>query len=302
MGSVVVLSLVSATSFGVASALQHHGARRARPRSPLNPGLMAELVRRPGWVLGIGAQVLGVVLHLCAVNLGPLSLVQPLLAVGLVVALAVQRLYGRRVSRRAMLAAALVVAGLAIFLAVQPDDTRGAAAADQSWLPGLWLAAAVLAATLVAGLRTRGDLRGVCLGAAAGTLMATSAAMGKAWGALLLADGFSALLAGWQLWAAMACGLAGALLSQGAFQAGPLGGTLGAMMAIDPVVGVSLGVVVYHEPFATDSGVVPRFIGLAVTLVGVVLLARSQRDDRVAPQTWDRRLSVGASGSPRRDG
>jgi len=202
--------------------------------------------------------MLGVALHLCAVNLGPLSLVQPLLAVGLVIALAVQRLYGRRVTRPAMLAAGLVVAGLAVFLCVQPERAPGEAADAHTWLPGLCLAGAVLGATLLAGLRTRGGLRGVCLGAAAGTLMATSAALGKAWGALLLADGVSALLAGWQLWAAMACGLAGALLSQGAFQAGPLGGTLAAMMAIDPVVGVALGVVVYHEPFATASGAVPR--------------------------------------------
>lgn len=299
MGLVVALSLLAATSFAVASVLQHHNARSTRRRRPMHPGLVADLLRRPGWLVGVGAQLLGVVLHLCAVNRGPLSLVQPLLAVGLVIALGLQRLYGRPVSRRALLASGLVVAGLAVFLSVQPAQVTADAA--QSWPAGLSLSAGLLAITFGGGLGTRGGARGAYLGAAAGVLMATSAAIGKAWG-VLLGDGIAALLSGWQVWAAVGCGLAGALLSQGAFQAGPLGGTLAAMMAIDPVVGVALGVVVYHEPFAAGSGLVPRVLGLTVGVVGVVLLARSQRDDPPTRSGWDRRLSVGASGSPRRDG
>ncbi|MBA2323263.1 MAG: DMT family transporter [Actinomycetota bacterium] len=284
MGVVVLVSLLAAGCFGVASVLQHDGARRVRRRAPLHPGLVADLVRKPGWLLGIGAQVVGVALHLCAVNLGPLSLVQPVLAVGLVIALAVQRLSGRRVSRRAMFAAGLVVLGLAVFLAVQPPQVLDAPADAQRWLPGLLLAGVLLGGTLVVGLRSRDGLRGICLGAAAGTLMATSAAMGKAWGALLMAGGPPAVLTGWQLWAAVTCGLGGALLSQAAFQAAPLGGSLAAMMAIDPVVGVGLGVVVYGESFATPVSWAPRCLGLLFTLVGVVLLAWSQREDPRRPR------------------
>jgi len=81
----------------------------------------------------------------------------------------------------------------------------------------------------------------------------------------------------WQFWAALGCGAGGTLLSQAAFQAGPLGGSLGAMMAIDPVVGVGLGMVVFGEPFATDDTAPVRLVGLAITLVGVWLLAMVQR-------------------------
>jgi multidrug transporter EmrE-like cation transporter len=107
--------------------------------------------------------------------------------------------------------------------------------------------------------------------------MATSAALGKAWGAVLGADGLVGLAGSWQLWAALACGAGGTLLSQAAFQAGPLGGSLGAMMAIDPVVGVGLGMVVFGEPFATEDTAPVRLVGLALTLVGVWLLAMVQR-------------------------
>src|SRR5262245_53912880 len=109
MTLVVLVSLLAALCFGAGSALQHDGALQARRRSPLNPGLLADLATRRVWLLGLCAQGAGVALHLLAVNLGPISLVQPLLTVGLVIALWLQRRAGRPVSSRALLAAALVV-------------------------------------------------------------------------------------------------------------------------------------------------------------------------------------------------
>jgi hypothetical protein len=274
----VILSLLAATCFGVASVLQHHGALRARRRAPLHPGLMVELVGKPSWLAGVVAQATGVSLHLAAVNVGRLSVVQPLLTVGLVVALVLQRLAGRRVSQHAMLAAGLVVVGLALFLAEMPPDQPAAPVDAEGWTPGLALAGLVLAGVLAGGLLLRGAARCACLGASAGVLMATSAALAKAWGAVLGAHGIVGLATSWQLWAALACGAGGTMLSQAAFQAGPLGGSLAAMMAIDPVIGVGLGVVVYGEPFATPHTAGARCLGLALTLIGVWLLAMAQRE------------------------
>ncbi len=278
----VVVSLCAAVCFGAASVLQHDGALRVRRRGAMHPGLLADLARRPGWLLGLGVQFTGVALHLYAVNLGPLSLVQPLLTTGLVIALVAQRLSGRRVLRRELLAAGLVVVGLVVFLTVMPQRDPALPTDPEQWLPGLALAAAVLAVTLGVGLTARGSLRCACLGAAAGTLLATSAALGKAWGGLLVAHGLPSLLTSWQLWSALGCGLAGALLCQTAFQSGPLGASLAAMMAIDPAIGVGLGVVVFGEPFATAETALPRCVGFVLTLVGVVLLAWSQRRDTTA--------------------
>jgi drug/metabolite transporter (DMT)-like permease len=285
MGLTVVVSLLAAVCFGVASVLKHRGALRARPRTPLHPGLLVELAGKAGWLAGVAAQAAGVTLHLVAVNLGPLSVVQPILTVGLVVALLLQRLSGRRVSRSSLLAAGLVVIGLAVFLAVTPSGSAGGPVVLSTWAPGLLLAGVVLAVVGLAGLLGSGTVRCVCFGASAGVLMATSAALGKAWGAVLHSGGLVALAGSWQLWAALACGALGTLLSQAAFQAGPLGGSLAAMMAIDPVIGVGLGVVVFGEPFATSSTAALRVLGLAVTLVGVILLATAQR----AAQSQDAR-------------
>jgi hypothetical protein len=273
----ITVALLAAVCFGVASVLQHVGALRARRRSPLHPGLMVELARKRIWLLGVGAQVAGVALHLFAVNIGPLSVVQPVLTVGLVVALGLQRLSGRPVTPPALLSAGLVVFGLAVFLAVTPGEQVSMPVDAEGWAPGLLFAGGALAIALSGGLLLRGTARCVSLGASAGVLMATSAALGKAWGAVLGADGLVGLAGSWQLWAALACGAGGTLLSQAAFQAGPLGGSLGAMMAIDPVVGVGLGMVVFGEPFATEDTAPVRLVGLALTLVGVWLLAMVQR-------------------------
>jgi hypothetical protein len=227
------------------------------------------------------------------VNLGALSVVQPVLTFGLVVALVLQRLTGRPVTPRSMLTAAAVVCGLALFLVFTPPDVAAAPIDAAAWTPGLLLSGTLLAVTLGAGLARRGTVRCVALGAAAGVFMASSAALAKAWGGLLRADGIVGLAASWQLWAGLACGAAGMWLTQAAFHAGPLGSALAPMMAIDPVVGVGLGIVVFDEPFAMPGTLGVRCLGLAVTVVAVWLLARSQRGAHSAQRVPER------VGSPR---
>ncbi len=271
-----MLSLMAAVCFGTASVLQHHGANQVRRRFPLNPGLLIDVARQRLWLLGIVAEVAAVALHMVAVNLGPLSLVQPLLTVGLVVALPLQAVFGRPVRRRALLAAGLIVAGLAVFLVIQPAVESRDPQSITEWLPGLSLVAIVALTALSVALTRRSRARPLGLGAAAGTMFALSAALVKTWGEILAAGGVTALATSWELWTALGTGLMGALLSQAAFQSGPLGGPLAAMMVIDPVIGVSLGAAVFGESFATGPLAAVQVAGLALTLAGVWLLATGE--------------------------
>ena len=285
MTSALIVTLCASVCFATASVLQHSGAMEVHYRPPLHPGLLTSLVRSRAWLAGVAAQAVGVSLHLVAVNLGPLSVVQPMLTVGLVIALVLQRLRGRRVGPAAWFAAGLVVLGLCAFLAViptLPGSAPLAAPLDMArWAPGMGAAGLLAAAAFGVGLFCGGTARCVCFGASAGVLMATSAALGKVGGAVLGANGLAGLVDSWPLWVALSCGAAGTLLSQAAFQAGPLGGSLAAMMAIDPVVGVGLGIMVFGERFATSGYVETiRLAGLAVTLLGVGLLASAQRQGR----------------------
>lgn len=281
----IVLSLMAAVCFGTASVLQHHGANQVRRRFPLNPGLLLDVARQRWWLVGVVAEVVGVSLHMVAVNIGALSVVQPLLTVGLVVALPLQALLGLTVSRRAVLAAGLTVLGLAIFLVIQPDVESRDPQSLLDWLPGLVLVAIMAGLALSVALSRHGRIRAVALGVTAGTVFALSAALVKTWGAILGAGGLPALATSWELWTALGCGLLGVLLSQAAFQCGALGGPLGAMMVTDPVIGVSLGGIVFGESFATGLLAAAQVAGLVLTLVGVWLLASGgQRPSAGGPQ------------------
>ena len=273
----VILSLVAAVCFGTASVLQHRGANRVRRRFPLHPGLLVDVARQRLWLLGVVAEVMGVALHMIAVNFGPLSVVQPLLTVGLVVTLPLQAVLGVPVSRRALLGASLTVAGLAVFLVVQPALESRDPQSISEWLPGLGLVTMIALAALGVALTRRDRTRSLGLGAAAGTAFALSAGLVKTWGEIFTAGGVPALVTSWELWTALGAGLVGALVSQAAFQSGPLGGPLAAMMVIDPVIGVSLGAIVFGESFATGPLAAVQAAGLALTLAGVGLLARGEQ-------------------------
>lgn len=283
----IVLALMAAVCFGTASVLQHQGANQVRRRFPLNPGLLIDVARQRLWLLGIMAEVTGVALHMAAVNLGALSVVQPLLTVGLVVALPLQALLGRAVSRRSLLGATLTVAGLGVFLAVQPTVQSREPHSLKDWLPGLVLIAVVALAALGAAVAGSGQVKSLGLGAAAGTMFALSAALVKTWGEILGRGGLPALVTSWELWMALGCGLVGALVSQSAFQSGPLGVPLAAMMVADPVLGVSLGGIVFGEAFSTGPLAVIQSAGLVLTLVGVWLLTAGEQ--RLAEATAHRR-------------
>jgi hypothetical protein len=273
----IVLSLTAAVCFGTASVLQHQGANRVRRRFPLNPGLLVAVARQRLWLLGIAAEVTAVALHMVAVNFGALSVVQPLLTVGLVVALPMQALLGLPVQKRALLAAGLTVSGLAVFLVVQPTVESRDPQSITEWLPGLGLVALVACAALVVALTRQDRVRSLGLGAAAGSVFALSAALVKTWGEILGGGGLPALVTSWELWTALSAGLVGALLSQAAFQSGPLGGPLAAQMVVDPVIGVSLGGLVFGESFATGVLAAAQAAGLAITLAGVWLLATGEQ-------------------------
>jgi hypothetical protein len=279
-----VVSLLAAGCFGIATALQHRVADRIRRRTVLHPGLILDLLRQPWWLLGAALDIVGVMLHLWAVNVGALSMVQPLLSVGLVVALVVQALQRRTgVGRRQLAGVALVIIGLAAFLAVVPG--KPATAEVPGWATSLIAGVAVITLATAVAVLASPRIRCVALGVAAGVSLAMSAGLAKTCGMLVRADGIGTLPASWQLWSMLGFGLAGTLLSQAAFQAGALGSALAAIMVADPVTGVGLGITVFGEQVANGPLSVMQGAALLASLTGVWLLAVTE--SRSTPRDHD---------------
>jgi hypothetical protein len=288
----VLLALAGACAFAVSTVVQH---RAATDTAAADGGRwLVRLARRPAWLAAQAAGALGVVLHAAALRSGPVALVQPLLAGGLVVALALgswvdRRHPGRpRPGRGQWLAALAVAGGLTTFLlAARP-------AAGTATAPAAELAALTVGALLAAGLaalRTRRPgrpHRAFIRGTAAGAGFGVTGLLLKQLLDLPVPSWAAAATAG-ELVAVAAAGIA---LSQAAFAAGPLVESLPVTTVLEPAVGVLLAGPLFGEALLTGAGArLGQLAGALLLGLGLVVLARRRpagADDPV-PDPFRRR-------------
>jgi len=125
MGSTVlgaVAALAATALFSAGLVLQAVETRQIDPRHSLHLSLIARLTARPRWLLGTLLTVLGFPLHVTALWLAPLTVVQPALAAGLLVLLAVgARTPGENVGRQEIVGVVAIIAGVAGMTLVAPD-------------------------------------------------------------------------------------------------------------------------------------------------------------------------------------
>jgi drug/metabolite transporter (DMT)-like permease len=277
----IATALAAAVLYGVGAAVEQRQAAKAPQSSAGRPGLLIRLARQPLWLLGMAAQIGGFAAHAVALRSGPLASVQMLVAMELVVAVVVMRIWsGQPLSRASWVAALTVVAAIALFLAataaghghhhvtVQPD--HGTAVALGAALAG---GAALVAAVL--GLRETGTSRAVLLAVAAGLADACSAVVTLAF-SHVVSHGPAAMFTSWAVYALIVVGTWNVLLTQSAYQTGRPMVTLPIISAVAPVASVAIGIGLLGE--APRAGLVGGVsAGFAVLIAGLALayLARS---------------------------
>src|SRR3954454_23916980 len=115
------LALAAACCYETGYALQAIEARRARADRALKPSLMAHLITRPLWVGATALSLLGWPLQILALAHAPLTLVQPVLALGLLLLLVLGvRILGEHVGRREIAAVVLIIASVGVFAWAAP--------------------------------------------------------------------------------------------------------------------------------------------------------------------------------------
>jgi len=291
--SVIVMiatSLVAAVLYGAGAAVEQRQAATAPESSAGRPRLLVLLARQPLWLAGIAAQVGGFAAHAVALRSGPLAIVQMLVAVELVVAVVIVRIWsGRPLSRVSWAAALTVVAAIGAFLALTsrsadghgagPPHHAAAAAAVGAAIAGGW---AVAAAT--AGLRAAGLRRTVLLAVAAGLADACSAVVTLAF-THVASHGPAAIVTSWTVYALVVCGTGNVLLTQTAYQTGRPLITLPIISAVTPLVSVAIGVVLLGEtPRIGVAGGIAAGLAVGVTSLALAVLARSAPPPEPAPQ------------------
>ncbi|MGN6688860.1 MAG: DMT family transporter [Actinomycetales bacterium] len=272
---VVVTALASALAAATSSVLQHRSASQATPeQSRSGVRLVLHLLTQPLWLLGTLAALVGLALHVAALDGGRLTLVQPLLVSGLLFALPLSVLLERRrPSLTEWVWALVVIVGLSAFLAVA-DPRNGSAPAPAPRLAAASAVGLVVMLALWLAGRVRPRAAAVLVAAAGGIGFGVTSALLKQCAALA-ARGLPQLLASWALWGCLLVGAASIVLTQVAYRSGPLASSLPAMTVGDPAAAVLIGVLAFGEQVTRSGPAVAAQVGaFALMAVGTWQLAR----------------------------
>lgn len=261
----IALALVGACFFAGSVALQHDAVRAQRNGAVR----LARLARSRTWQAGALLGVAGTGLHLTALSLAPLAIVQPLGVLSLVLTV----LAGRATAtRRVRIAALAVCAGVGGFVLV---SVSGGSASPHVTIGAVLLAVLAGPVVAAAGLSCRGRGRCAGLAAAAAVLFGLGSAVLRA-AALELSTVVTA--AGFAL-AGAALLTAGGWLLQQAHAAGPTAVVVGATTVLDPLTAVTADQLLFGEtPHLVPAMAVARLVLALLAVTGVLVLAGSLSD------------------------
>ncbi|GAA0428491.1 hypothetical protein Acor_71310 [Acrocarpospora corrugata] len=255
------VALVGSLFFALGAALQQFEAASGGEFS------LRVLLRRPRWLLGGAAITVGGALHIFALSLGPLTVVQPMGVASLLFALPIAAaLHGRRPGRSELAAAAAVSAGLIGLVLMVPKSTAPphlTGADGTAMLAGAALTALVCWA--VAG-RVNPAPRTALLAVAAGVMYGVTATLIR-----VLVEGTS-----WDLWLLAAIplpALAALMLLQRAYAIGHFAVAFAALQVSDPLTAVTFGALLLGEPLPANGLAATAAALLAAA--GTVALART---------------------------
>jgi len=284
MLSGLALALAAAVCFECSYVLQALGVREVPAMTRPGADALRRLAGRPRWAAGIVLGLAGFALQVLALRAAPLTLVQPVLAAGLLLLLGFSVVVLReRVGRREVVAVVAIIAGVIAIALAEP--ARGHSTNDVAFA----LAAIVLAGVALSAFARRNPGVGILLASAiAADALAVLAA---AQAARTLPDALPTIA-----WCALAgvCGLAtlasesAALQRRGAARVAPI------VLAGQVAVPVALAPWLLHERWGATAAGTPLLLGgLLAVVIASAALAASPGVGRLAVAAGEREDEVG---------
>jgi hypothetical protein len=271
----ILLALICAFMTNLGFLYKHRGAVVAPAVHVHHPLRSARDLFRSRWfAIGMVVATVAWALHVGALALAPMSVVQAVLAGGVVLlAVMAERIFGFRVGRRQWAGLGLTALGL-VLLGVTLPAVHGAH--SQFSLPGMIAFEAgfvAVGALLIMGKRIGAPdhHHGVMLGAAAGVMFGVSDVAIKAITGLV-GDGLvGALLSPWTLIAA-AASVAGFYASAKGLQEGEAVPVIALTGTAANVSGIMGGIIVFGDPLpGTTIGIVVQGIAFSLVVVAAAL-------------------------------
>ncbi len=270
----LALAVVAAICFGSATHFQHQGVRARREEEKFGLVSLPALIRSRTWLLGGALQMAGIALHLTALALAPISIVQPIGALSLVVVVLWDHERTAEAPRRTWGAVALTCAGVAGLVTVVSMAMREHASGVQD-LRALHVLVVVACIVGSVGIRLKSPWRFLLLATDAAVLFGLGSSLARALTQVLLHGAVS-----WTIFAlaaeVAAAAAFGGWLVQHAYAAGPASTVQATTTIVDPLVAVAVGVLSFGEaPNLTAVGIAVTAACALLAIGGVTLLART---------------------------
>ena len=284
----LLLAFVTAFMSVLGFLLKHRGAVAAPPVEMRRPvASTVALFRSPIYAIGCVVATTSWGFHVAALALAPISLVQSVIAGGLVlVTVLADRVFGHDVSRREWIGVGLTAFGLA-FLAATLEGTGDSAHADYgAWTLGLYVGLASAAGLVLTRLR---GADGLALGVAAGMLWAGSDVTIKALSGKTEELGAAVVLHPFAL-VILVLSLVGLLVSARSLQLGPAVPVIALTSATANALTIAAGPIVFGEPLPEEPLALAVRIAAFALVIGAAALTppptrvarRRERRRRVA--------------------
>lgn len=286
----IPLALVAAVFLAVGTQFQHRGVElvdaktTADAKTGLSFGQVARLLAQPSWVIGTLLLGLAIVLQLSSLAFAPLIVVQPLGAVALVItAIVNSRVTKVPLDRYSIRAIIICVVGVGAFVTIAAFVAKSHPITETQLITVLVILGVVLAILLTLFLIMRGRKpRPIFYVLAAGVLFGFVVTLAK-----VVIDRVRTILAtDYEISAAdiltllciiglIAAGLLGTYFVQTAHSSNPPDLVVAGLTVIDPLVAVSIGIIVLGEAAGAPPWAIVAFVlAAAAAIYGVISLSR----------------------------
>lgn len=166
-----------------------------------------------------------------------------------------------------------VLVGVCTFLVAASPESGNPEPSGDSWLLGLLPITIAIAVAVHFGARSKGPARAMSLAAAAGLAFGVLAVLTKPI-TYTVREGAGQVLTSWQLYAAVVCGIEALVLSQSAYQSGPLAYSMPIVAITEPIAAVILGATILGEEiFLGGLALLVEFLAVVLACTGIGLLA-----------------------------
>jgi drug/metabolite transporter (DMT)-like permease len=255
------------------------------------------LIRSPRWIFGLLLLCTGMVMNAIALVSAPLTVVQPIGAIALVITTIVNsKDQGLSINRATVVAISACVTGSALFVVLAVNVTQEnhhVSGSDELTIVLLLALAVGLFGTLALLFKHRMSAFIYILGA--GVLFGFVAVLTRIIGKHLLdPNGLGLLNVQWySVVAIVAAGGLGSWFVQSAYSGGPPDLVIAGLTVIDPIVGIAIGIAILGELRPDVHAVMAIAMGTAASLAIVGVIALSRHHPEVTKRKKDARKAAG---------